>query len=235
MSPQSENLLDASTGELAVRNHAASRIFHRHHINFCCGGQKALRDSCRLAGVDPALVVQELEAAAHAPAECAARWDERPLADLVDHLLTHFHEPLRLELPRLLSMAGKVARVHGAHRPEMVECAQILAGLAGDMASHLDKEEQVLFPWMLSGQGSSAGSPITILMCEHDAHARAAGRLRALTMDFTPFPAACATVRALLLGLEQFGQDLIDHTHLENNILLPRALAGGAGDQGSRP
>ncbi len=235
MNPQSHHLLDASTGELAVRNHAASRIFHRHHINFCCGGQKPLRDSCHLAGVDPALVVQELEAAAHAPAESAARWDERPMADLVDHLLTHYHEPLRLELPRLLYMAQKVARVHGGHRPEMVECAQVLAGLAGDMGSHLDKEEQVLFPWILSGRGSSAGSPITILMREHDAHALAVARLRALTADYTPFPAACATVRALLLGLEQFEHDLIDHTHLENNILFPRALAEGAGDQAGRP
>jgi iron-sulfur cluster repair protein YtfE (RIC family) len=36
--------------------------------------------------------------------------------------------------------------------------------------------------------------------------------------------AADLTWRALYLGLEELERDLMDHIHLENNVLFPRAL-----------
>jgi regulator of cell morphogenesis and NO signaling len=41
----------------------------------------------------------------------------------------------------------------------------------------------------------------------------------------TPPAEACYTWRALYLGLENLEQELMDHVHLENNILFRRALA----------
>jgi regulator of cell morphogenesis and NO signaling len=48
--------------------------------------------------------------------------------------------------------------------------------------------------------------------------------LRELTNDLQPPAAACATWRALYAGLGQLEEELMEHIHLENNVLFPRAL-----------
>ena len=60
---------------------------------------------------------------------------------------------------------------------------------------------------------------------EHEHHKADLLEIRALTADMVPPADACTTWRALYLALQQFEQDLMEHIHLENNILFRRALA----------
>ena len=46
-----------------------------------------------------------------------------------------------------------------------------------------------------------------------------------LTNDITPPTGACVTWRALYTGLTQLREDLMQHIHLENNILFANATA----------
>jgi regulator of cell morphogenesis and NO signaling len=57
---------------------------------------------------------------------------------------------------------------------------------------------------------------------EHDQHAEALARLAALTDDITAPGNACNTWRALYTGLQELRDDLMQHIHLENNVLFPR-------------
>jgi regulator of cell morphogenesis and NO signaling len=77
---------------------------------------------------------------------------------------------------------------------------------------------------ILLGHGARAQMPIRVMMQEHDDHAVALARTRALTADLVPPPEACATWRALYLGLAELEADLHAHIHLENHVLFPRAL-----------
>ena len=59
-------------------------------------------------------------------------------------------------------------------------------------------------------------------------------KLNALTNDATPPADACNTWRALYSGIAQLNDDLINHIHLENNVLFPafeaqaqKAMGGG--------
>ena len=60
---------------------------------------------------------------------------------------------------------------------------------------------------------------------EHEHHGEDLQAVRQLTNDLIPPDEACTTWRALYLGLQQLEQELMDHIHLENNILFRRALA----------
>jgi regulator of cell morphogenesis and NO signaling len=61
---------------------------------------------------------------------------------------------------------------------------------------------------------------------EHEQHGAALARLLELTDDITLPRGACNTWRALYRLLAQFRDDLMEHIHLENNILFatPREL-----------
>ena len=88
------------------------------------------------------------------------------------------------------------------------------------------KEEQVLFPMIIDGNGAMAMGPVNVMMHEHESAGDALKRIRILTDDYQPPDGACTTWRALWHGLGVLETELHQHIHLENNILFPRALAG---------
>jgi regulator of cell morphogenesis and NO signaling len=209
---------------IALTYPAASRVFHRHGLDYCCGGARPLAEACRKAGLDADAIAREIEAE-ETHATDAVRWDERPLPELVDHILARYHAPLREELGRLLAMAEKVERVHHEkpHAPHGL--AKHLRQVVDAVEDHLQKEEQILFPAIQAGHGQSLSMPVHVMEQEHDDHGASLRRTRALTRDLTPPQDACTTWRALYLGLEELERELMDHIHLENNVLFPRALA----------
>lgn len=145
--------------------------------------------------------------------------------ELIAHLLEHHHRPLHDELARLEEMAKKVRRVHGTKDPErLCRLAETVVALREELEAHMRKEEEVLFPWLLSGRGPSARMPIQVMRADHESAYQQLARLRILTDNFVPPPQVCATWRALWQGLEVLDANLREHIRLENDILFPRAL-----------
>ena len=211
--------------ELATTRPGAAGVFHRHGLDFCCHGQVDLAAACRARGLDPAALARELEAAARGTAGCE-RWDERPLSELIEHLVTRYHARHRADLPSLVAMVRKVEAVHAGKASCPRGLAALLARVGEELEQHMQKEEQVLFPLVLAGRGRMLATPVHVLESEHQDHARNLALLREKTGGHHPPPEACATWRALYLGLEELERELMQHIHLENNVLFPRALRG---------
>jgi regulator of cell morphogenesis and NO signaling len=212
-------------GQVATAHPESTLVFLRHRLDFCCGGGQRLDDACRAAGLDAAKVITEIqvEGATRSP----ERWDARPLPELVDFIIARFHEPLRADLPALTEAARKIERVHAKKASCPVGLASFLEEVAAELQEHLLKEEQVLFPAIYAGaHGGRVHMPVRVLMQEHDDHGASLRRLRELATGFVPPPEACATWRALYAGLYKLEADLMEHIHLENNVLFPRALEG---------
>ncbi len=217
-------ITSASTlAELAATRAGASRVFQRHALDFCCHGRISLAEVCgnKHLALDALIAELELETAKSVD---FTRWDERPLADLIAHLLERFHAPHRAELPRLLAMARKVERVHSDKPSCPTGLAAELERIGEELEAHMEKEEQVLFPLILSGRGRFASMAIQVMEEEHVDHGRNLERLREMTHGYTPPAEACGTWRALYLGLAELELALMQHIHLENNVLFPRAL-----------
>lgn len=215
--------LDQSLGQLARRIPGATRLFDDRQFDFCCAGNRTLRTVAQAAGVDPAPIVAELQAlqlrAAETPGE---GWGNASDTALVDHILTRYHAVHREQLPELIRLARKVERVHGERSDCPHGLADHLETMAQELESHMRKEEQVLFPLIARGHGRMAGMPIGVMRAEHDEHGAELRRLADLTHDITPPRDACTTWRALYNGLRAFRQDLMEHIHLENNVLFER-------------
>ena len=217
----------ASLAELATSHAGASRVFHRHGLDFCCGVRVALGDACAAAGLDVEDLLDELRRETAEP-QTRERLDELTLDAVIDHVLERFHAPHREELPRLVAMAAKVEDVHADKETCPRGLATHLSRMLEELELHMQKEEQVLFPLLRSGRGEMAAMPIQVMEEEHHDHARNLERLRELTGGYSPPDEACGTWRALYLGLSELERELMQHMHTENNILFPRALAGAA-------
>jgi len=222
--------------ELALENPAATRIFEKLHIDYCCGGNRSLDDACRAAGVDVEKVLTALETPEAAPAD--TDWATAPLAELVDHIRTTHHAYTRDALARIPLLLDKVCSKHGQNHPELAGIQVNFADLGAELGPHLMKEEMVLFPYIvrmeeavLSGDPvipppfGTVANPVRMMMAEHDGAGELLREIRTASGNFTAPPDACITYQTLYRALEEFEADLHQHIHLENNILFPRALA----------
>lgn len=224
---------ESRIGDLVAACPSLARIFEELRIDYCCGGKQSLAHASAERGLSALTVVAVLEAAAAALAAGPAEVDAAGLSltELADHIERSHHRYLKDELPRLVEMADRVAYKHGGRDARLREIAATVQDLAGDMISHMQKEEIVLFPLVREidagvrgGFHASIAEPIQCMEAEHADAGRAIGRLRELTDGFAPDADACNTHRALLAGLAQLEGDLHRHVHKENNVLFPRVL-----------
>mgnify|MGYP003461833696 CR=1 FL=1 len=196
-------LLDQTLGNLACHIPGATRIFHAFHLDFCCGGQKSLRQAALERGID---------------------WSKTTSEHLIEHLLQRYHAVHRQQLPELIRLAARVEQVHGSREECPRGLTDLLIAMQQELESHMQKEEQILFPMIKRGGGLMAGGPISVMRYEHEQHGDALEQLIDLTYDMQPPASACNTWRALYRGLDELRIDLMQHIHLENHLLFPRAL-----------
>src|SRR5690606_28567851 len=214
---------DHSLGNLACAIPGATRVFHDHRLDFCCGGQKSLRQAAEQRGLDPLQIAGEL-GALQVQQNSEPDWRNAPFGELIGHILARFHARHREQLPELIRLASRVEQVHGA-RPECPNgLADHLRQMLQELESHMLKEEQILFPMLTRGLAGQTQGPIAVMRFEHDQHGDSLERIMELTDDTTPPANACNTWRALYTGLAELREDLMQHIHLENNVLFARAL-----------
>jgi regulator of cell morphogenesis and NO signaling len=151
-------------------------------------------------------------------------WELRSQAELVDHIVAHYHAGLRRDLPALVEAARRIEREHAAHAAVPSGLADELAELASELESHMRKEETVLFPMLRTGRrGGPLDMPIRMMERDHEDHDERLDRIRRHTASFTPPADASEAWKALYSGLATLETDLRQHIYLENNILFARA------------
>lgn len=209
--------------DLAIRYPGATRVFLKHGLDFCCRGRRTLTEACGKKGLDPKRILTEISTEDANVADLSVLAD-KPISDLVDFIESYYHKRLRHELPELISMADKVEQVH-ANKPTCPHgLASHLRMMHLAILDHLAKEEQVLFPMLRAGYRDRAGAPIRVMEQEHEDHGRNLEYLRTITCEFSAPQEACATWKALYLRLNRMSDELMEHIHLENNVLFPRVL-----------
>lgn len=232
-SPADTPLLDRSVGELVAERPGRSRIFHAFGIDFCCQGGRTLRQACETKALPVQTLLDELETEMSEQTPAIPNPAKLPADKLCEYIVDTHHGFLRREFPRLRAMSERVARVHGGHTPSLIELFEIYMQLEHELASHMFKEEQILFPAihaMCRGETAmSLDGPIACMIHEHDAAGSFVARIRELTHGFQPPADACNTYRALFAGLNDLETDLHRHIHLENHVLFPAAHAMAEG------
>lgn len=211
-------LAEQSLGRIAVQLPGATAVFRRLKLDFCCGGQISLRQAAQDKGLDLATLLREL---------ASLQREELPAAPqlapaLVDHILERFHAAHRQQLPELIRMARRVEAVHRDHPEAPAGLAAHLEHMEQELLDHMANEENVLFPMLKAGGNPFVPQPIAMMRHEHVSHGAELARMLALAQDMVPPAGACNTWQALYAGLQQFHDDLIQHIHLENNVLFPQ-------------
>lgn len=224
-------------GELVAADYRKAEVFRKFGLDFCCGGNKSLKQACEEKGISDEEVQSELgqvEFRNHKLQPDYNRWE---LDHLADHIVNTHHKYVNQSFPMLHEFSTKVAKVHGDNHPEVIEIAKHYQAVEKELKMHMVKEEAILFPYIkelaeahrerISVNPAPFGSianPIQMMEAEHDSAGDHVGAIRKLSNDFDLPEDACSSYRVMYGKLEEFERDLIRHIHLENNILFPKAI-----------
>lgn len=232
-----DTLKERTIGQIVAEDYRTAQVFRSFGLDFCCGGNKTVKEACTKKGVDPQKVQKALENL-DSDSNGQHNYNDWSLDFLIDYIVNNHHAFVRSKLPEVEFYARKVAKVHGERHPELIEIYQLFMKLKDEISDHLDKEEQVLFPYVkelvkaenggfsLKDQPhfGTAANPVAMMEAEHEEAGGIMEQIQNLSDNFTPPEDACATYRVLFQNLEGFQDDLHKHVHLENNILFPKAL-----------
>lgn len=217
LAASTSELADQSLGSIAVELPGATAVFRELKLDFCCNGHMTLRQAAQDKNLDLANVLDQLAALGHSD----ELPDEMTVEALIDHIQERYHAVHRAQFPELIRMARRVETVHKANPNVPAGLADQLEAMEQEMLQHMMKEEQVLFPMLRTGGHPFVSQPIGVMRGEHTSHGEALAKVNALTNDATPPMGACNTWRALYTGIAQLNEDLLNHIHLENNVLFP--------------
>ena len=223
--------------EYALEIPAATRIFEKLGIDYCCGGSKSLAAACTAAGVSVDEVLDSLNADLKTVSTSAVSdWQALSQAKLITHIVDKHHAFTREELVRLEALLAKVSGVHGKNHPELFQIRDQFGKLRGELEPHMLKEERVLFPYIVRMEEAAlenqtllpppfrtVQNPVRVMMGEHDAAGYILGKMREASSDYAVPADACISYKTLYSALTALEVDLHQHIHLENNILFPRA------------
>lgn len=226
---------DTTIGSIVAEDIRVASIFHKYGLDFCCGGNRALKEICEMNDINIESIINEVNDIANAKGD-EINYQSMDVDELVTHIIEKHHKYIYEKGPITTQFIEKVARVHGERHPETVEIARIFKELLSELGHHMMKEEQVLFPYILNlvkmekGEISTdsfrqfVSNPIKVMMIEHDQAGNMLKAIKNLSNNYLPPADACNTYRAAFSNLKEMDDDIILHIHLENNILFQKAI-----------
>jgi len=227
-----------SIREIVASQASAASVLQRFEIDLCSCANQSLTQACFTLQLSVDQVLEKL-AAAEAERDGAPPVDpaSMSLEKLVQYIVRRHHRLVRQELPRLAALAHKIATKHGEKAPHLIAVDGLMDQLHGEMIAHIEKEENVLFPYVvhldqdlgLARPPDSAcfqriSQPVKMMMNEHETALCLIEKLQSITNGFTPPEWACATHISFHTGLRAFEKDLKQHIYLEDDVLFPRAV-----------
>lgn len=215
---------EQTLGEIASGLPGATRLFRQYNMDFCCGGARSLREEAIRKGVNLDALVSSLEVLKTTKSS-DKDWKKAGLKELIAHIIERYHVRHREQLPELIHLAEKVERVHARHCDVPVGLAAHLTEMLQELETHMQKEECILFPMIMRGQGAMAAAPISVMESEHVLHGEALEKMVILAHQLHLPTDACGSWRALYLGVGELRDDLMEHIHLENNILFKQQVS----------
>jgi len=224
-------------GEIVANDFRTAAIFSKYNIDFCCKGHRTLEEVCKKRNIEEYLLVEELDRAKNNSANQTFDYKSWPLDLLTDYIEKTHHRYVEEKTPVLRRFLNKLCSVHGEVHPELFEINTLFTESAADLATHMKREEEVLFPYIRKmkiarNKGQTLQMPhfgtienqVVLMKEEHDIEGQRFKKIALLTHNYTPPGDACNTYKVTFLMLEEFERDLHKHIHMENNILFPRAI-----------
>jgi regulator of cell morphogenesis and NO signaling len=225
--------------DIVSNDYRTADVFRKYGIDFCCGGKWSLKMVCETRNLDITIIKKELEEAVRTiHLSNKLKFDEWDIDFLTDYITNVHHQYLRKALPEAKDYLIRFMEGHQKKFPYLPDLLNVFLDLSNGMFPHLQEEEAIIFPYIrqISHAYNSKESYAALLVRtlrkpvenvmhhDHESVNQSLRQMRQLTDYYTLPEGACVSHKVTFLKLLEIDNDLVQHIHLENNILFPRAI-----------
>ncbi len=224
-------------GQYVAEDFRTAAVFNKYKIDFCCKGDRTIEQVCEKNNLDTHELLDALDHVLTSSTDSSIDYKSWPLDLMADYIEKKHHRYVEEKTPILIQFLDKLCKVHGERHPELFQIKSLFTESSKDLASHMKKEELILFPFIKklvkaksenidikSPQFVTVENPIAMMKEEHENEGERFREISDLSDSYTPPSDACNTYKVTFAMLEEFEKDLHVHIHLENNILFPEAI-----------
>jgi regulator of cell morphogenesis and NO signaling len=223
-------------GQLAVESPQFIPVFERYGLDYYQKGDRTLQEACLAAGLELSQIHQELQV--QGPLPVNDKVDERStLSEIVHTIVNRHHTYVREQLREIEGLLDGLGWGEGEVSHAAI-LKKIFLRLDGSLRQHLLEEETDVFPRILWIERRGAGSDETEeersflsaihhVLLDHRVMDREFAELKKLVFHFKALSPTSVKLADFSKALDALDQDNHRHIHLENNVLLRKAVALG--------
>ena len=232
--------INSYISDIVTHDYRTAEVFRKYDIDFYCAGKWSLDEACKEKGLNTEEVLKELKhSVKSALTGNNPEFNEWDIDFLADYILNIHHRFLNKALPEAYEYVKRMLEEHSLHYPELKELETILQRMMKEIPPHMKKEEEVIFPYIKQinhawrHKDSYASllirtlrKPVEeVMQAEHESVSKQLQKIREITNKFTLPSHPSSVYRIAFAKLKELDNDLVQHIHLENNILFPKAIA----------
>lgn len=239
MNQQTTATVLPTVSEIVRADYRTADVFRKWGINFCCGGNQVLAEVCTQKKLDMSVLQNELDQATkNISISNALQFDAWPVVFLVDYITHVHHGYLKKVLPALSQSIFSFVAGHAKKYPYLAAVEQTFGSLSTELMEHTEKEEESIFPYVKQVSHTFERREIygplfmrtmrkpfsETINKQHNRISHLLLQLREQTNNYRFNNEACTNHQVIYHKLKEFDADLVQHKHLENNILFPKVL-----------
>jgi regulator of cell morphogenesis and NO signaling len=235
-----EKEMTAPTVSQMVReDYRLADVFKKWGVNYCCGGNLSLAEACAAKNIDLAALRLELKDATKTLSlPNNLQFNEWPLLFLIDYIVYVHHKYVKDTVPLLAQTLGSFVSGHLKKYPYLAAVEEAFQNLSAVLLEQTEIEEESVFPYLKQIINTyerkedyghlfvrTMRKPLVEIIRKEQARVSSLLlSLREQTACYRFADEACTNHRVIYHKLKAFDNDLVQHMHLENNVLYPNVL-----------
>ena len=224
-----------------VRNdYRTADVFRRYGINYCCGGNSTLQEVCTLKYLNHEQIQLELSnATKNIVIPASIGFDKWNIDFLVDYISNVHHVYVNETLPSLAAVLNSFVNRHRKKFSFLENLQEVFSELSRLILEHTREEDEKIFPYIKQISHTHKHKEIygrlfvktlskplhQVVQSDHKHIAALLAEHRSIANNYDYDDTACTNHRVVFQKLKELDADTMQHKHLENNILFPKAIA----------
>lgn len=229
----------STISDIVKADYRTADVFRKFGINYCCGGAVKLEDVCKAQQLDIAVLENELfEAAKKRSIPPSLQFDEWSVDFLIDYIINIHHAYLRRSISATKDLMASFVKSHKNKYPYLETLQETYFELGSLLLEHMDEEEEKIFPYIKQMSHThkhrekygrlfvkNLSKPLAqVLQSDHKHIAAMLLQLRKDANNYNFEKTACTNHQVIFQKLQEQDADIVQHKHLENNFLFPKAI-----------
>jgi regulator of cell morphogenesis and NO signaling len=227
---------DKTIPDIVREDYRTADVFKKYGIDFSLGNGKLL-ETCASQNLDYNSILDELMAATKTiTISNTLHFSEWKASFLIDYIINVHHAYMHMAITSLQDSLSSFVKTH--KKDSAINRVLLLfRELSVLLATHSRHEEEIIFPYIRQIENThrrketygnlfvrTLRKPLSNIEKEHEVIYSILKEIQTLTDNYCCPADESAELSAIYNKLNEFHRDMLQHTHLEDHVLYPKAI-----------